>query len=477
MEELLYEIIDKAASMGAQYVEARYHVNSYYSLRARNGAIIDSSKEIEEGVGVRVLVDGALGFASTSRLDRDSLLKTVEEAVAKARFISKYMKKPLSLGPGRVGYIKYEATPRIPFSNISLDDKIGTMKELWEISRKSVREASVKVLFTELVESIEEKIIVTSEGAYVRSNIPRLYLSYNIVVNLPSKGTVQRWEEYGGSGGYELMKKWRVDEEVGRETSTLERILLEAREPPKEPVEVIVGSEIVGLIAHESAGHPSEADRILGREAAQAGMSYIKKGMSGTRIGNENATVVDDPTIPGSYGFFLYDDEGVAARPKYLYKEGLIYEHMHNRFTAAEFGVESNGSARAMNYASEPIIRMSNTYLTPGDYTLEELIEDVELGVYIKSYMEWNIDDERWSQRYVGLEAYLIERGEVKGLVRNPVLELSTKAFYSSIVGKTKELRFYAGTCGKGEPSQGVPVWFGGPDVKLSKMKLGVAPE
>lgn len=110
--------------------------------------------------------------------------------------------------------------------------------------------------------------------------------------------------------------------------------------------------------------------------------------MIGYRVGNEYATVIDDPTIPSSFGFFLYDDEGVPARPKYLYREGVVNELLHNRWTAHVFGVESNGSARSMNHASEPIIRMSNTYLKPGDSSFEELVEGIKLGVYIKSYME-----------------------------------------------------------------------------------------
>jgi TldD protein len=127
-----------------------------------------------------------------------------------------------------------------------------------------------------------------------------------------------------------------------------------------------------------------------------------------------------------------------------------------------------------MDYASEPIIRMSNTYLAPGDMSFEELIEDIDLGIYVKSYMEWNIDDVRWNQRYVGLEAYMIRNGELVEPVKNPVLEFTTGWFYSNILGVDKNLEFFPGTCGKGEPSQGVPVWFGGPNVKLSKMRVGV---
>jgi len=228
------------------------------------------------------------------------------------------------------------------------------------------------------------------------------------------------------------------------------------------------------LIIHESCGHPCEADRILGREAAQAGLSFIKPSMKGLDIGSQHATVVDDPTIPGSFGFYLYDDECVAARAKFLYREGVVEGFLHNRWTAHVFRVESNGSARARNYRSEPIVRMSNTYLTPGSCSFEELVEDIGEGVYISSYMEWNIDDERWNQRYVGLEAYRIVGGELKEPVRNPVLEITTRDFYSKMDAKGCRVMFEAGLCGKGEPMQGVPVWFGGPDVRLRGVKLGV---
>ena len=166
----------------------------------------------------------------------------------------------------------------------------------------------------------------------------------------------------------------------------------------------------------------------------------------------------------------------MPARPRYIYYKGLINEPLHNRWSAAVFGTKSNAAARAMDFASEPLVRMANTYLEPGDRTFEELIEDIELGIYVKSYMEWNIDDIRWGQRYVGLESYIIRKGELAEPVLYPALEFTTKSFYSSIMAKGKELRFYTGTCGKGEPAQGVPVWFGGPDVRLSKMRVEVAP-
>jgi TldD protein len=195
--------------------------------------------------------------------------------------------------------------------------------------------------------------------------------------------------------------------------------------------------------------------------------------MLGRRIGTENVTIIDDPTLPNSYGFYLYDDEGIKAGPRTLIREGVIAGFLQNRETAAELGGGSNGAARSMGYDREPIIRMANTYMKPGDYSREELIEGVKHGVYMKSFMEWNIDDRRYNQRYVGLEAYLIEHGKVTTPVRNPILEVTTPGLYGSVDAVGKEMEFAGATCGKGDPMQGAPVWTGGPPIRLRQILLG----
>lgn len=473
VEDVLLRAVDRGLSRGASYVEARYHKNSSELIVFRNGAVLGMGRGVEEGIGIRVIVNGALGFTAINRVDREAVESAVDRLVEQTRGASSLMKDRVELAEARLGRAKYEVCPKKKFDAVSVEEKASYGRELWSLASKAPSEARLSVLMMQYVESLEEKVVVNSDGAFVSSKVPRVGLFYNVVLSHPAKGSIQKWEQLGASGGLEWIDSWKLHEALPSSVKVYEEVLLKAASPPREVIDVVVGSEIVGLVVHESSGHPSEADRIWGREAAQAGKSFIKMGMIGERVGSKHATVVDDPTIPGSYGYYLYDDEGVPARARYLYKDGLINEHLHNRWTAKVFSAESNAAARAMNYRSEPIIRMANTYLKPGDYSLEELIEDVKLGVYMKSYMEWNIDDERWSQRYVGLEAYLIENGELKGYVRNPVLEITTKSFYSSIDAASKDLKFYAGTCGKGEPSQGVPVWFGGPDVRLRGVRLG----
>ncbi|MBA3064122.1 TldD/PmbA family protein, partial [Candidatus Woesearchaeota archaeon] len=223
----------------------------------------------------------------------------------------------------------------------------------------------------------------------------------------------------------------------------------------------------------ESGSHPYKADRIIGREWAQAGESFITKEMLGTRIGNEVVNVVDDPTIENSYGFYKYDNEGVKARRKYLINKGLINEFLHNRETAYYMGIKSNGSSRSVNYDRESIVRMSNTFMLPGKYSEEELIEDIKLGIYMKNFMEWNIDDKRINQKYVGAESYLIKNGEIKEPVIRPVIEITTPQLYSAVDAVANNTEYHAGNCGKGEPMQPIPVWFGGPSIRLRKIRLG----
>jgi len=236
--------------------------------------------------------------------------------------------------------------------------------------------------------------------------------------------------------------------------------------------DVITGPEVTGIMAHESIGHPFEADRILGREAAQAGESYLKPSDIGMRIGSEETNLSDDPTIPSSYGFYLFDDEGIPARKRKLIVNGIVNELLHNRATAQVFKTKSNASARATKFNREPIIRMANTFVEPGDYSFDELVKDVKQGIFINSFMEWNIDDIRRNQRYVGHEAYLIQNGEIKHPLISPVVEVTTERLWSNLDARGNNLEYWAAICGKGDPMQGAPVWAGGPSLRLRNMKV-----
>ncbi|MEK6836023.1 MAG: TldD/PmbA family protein, partial [Nanoarchaeota archaeon] len=317
-----------------------------------------------------------------------------------------------------------------------------------------------------LGDNVERKYYINSEGTKFVSEIPRIGFYYFITI-ISNNKSMQRYLPYGSTGGWEIIKKWNVKQNLLNEIKALENVLKHGVKAPHGKIDLVIGPEVTGIATHEGVGHPYEADRILGREAAQAGESFITSKMINTKIANEVVTLVDDPTLPGSNGFYLYDDEGVKARRKFLIKNGKITEFLHNRETAAEMNVKSNAASRASEYDKETMVRMSNTFVLPGKYKEEELFEDIKLGVYMKTFMEWNIDDKRFHQKYTGAEAYLIKNGKITKPVINPILEITTPALWQSVDALSNKIEFVAGSCGKGEPMQSIPVWFGGPHMRL----------
>ena len=460
-----------AEEKGVSYVEARLQRNYHRGFVLRNGIVHSVILADLKGIGVRVLVEGSLGFAATNKFSKDAVRETVDKAIEHAKVFSKLKKEKISFSKEKTVKDKWEVKEKIKTDDIPIEEKIKYFTDV-DKNLGEIRQQLPNRMF-QYEETKEEIYFVNSDGTQIDGFVPRVHLSVFLTAFKPGAGIEQYMFSKGESRGWEAVKEWNVDQITKDNAKILIDILEKAKAPPKEKVDVILGTLVVGLAVHESSGHPSEADRILGREAAQAGESFLKPDMLGKQIGSELVTIVDDPTLENSYGYYKYDFEGVPARPRYLMKNGKINEFLQNRETAAKFGIKSNAAARADGYNREPIIRMANTYMMPGDHTFEELIEDVKLGVYIKTFGEWNIDDRRYNMRFVGKEAYLIENGEIKGLVKNPILEITTPAFYSSITALSKNLSFDAATCGKGDPGQGVPVWHGGPEVKLSNIKLG----
>ncbi len=446
----------------ADYAEIRLeNVRGAY-VTLSNSEIEGTSISESLGFSVRVMADGAMGFYSTNVVSREEIKKAVERAIKMASLQRR--KDRIGLSDEKAWEDRWEVKEKE--KTPGMEDIIDYLRSLDD----TAKDGTLSRVFFYGGERTE-KYYANTDGAHIHSVVPRHSLYYLITVGEGGK-TEQMNREFGNAGGWEFVSKWKAGEKLSEDIKFLKKLLTEGKKPPEGTLDVVIGPYITGLIAHESCGHPFEADRIMGREAAQAGKSFINESMLGNAIGSECISVVDDPTIPNSYGYYKYDDEGVKAGKRYLIKNGVINEFLHNRETAFHFGRNSNAAARASAYDREPIVRMANTYIQPGDFSLEELIEGVERGVYMATFMEWNIDDRRYNQKYVGEEAYYIEKGELRHVVRHPALEITTPSFYSSVDAVGKELEFYPATCGKGEPMQGVPVFTGGGAVRLRNVRV-----
>jgi len=470
-EELADFSVKYALKKGAEYAEARLEHSNSMGFALKNGIPQISGFEKTHGIGIRIIANGAMQFLSTNELVREKIIKLIDYGIRTAR-ASRRLLAPIELADAKAERRNYEVKEKVKSGNVDSKEKLDVLMD----AERKLKENKLNVpsrYFTIFDEQVE-KYFVNSDGSKISSKIP--YVGFSFIITAKEKNeTKQRHFTNVAAGGWEKILEWDFSDKVFNEAKVLIENMRLGKAPPKGEVDLIAAPEITGIAMHESVGHPYEADRILGREAAQAGESFMTPEMIGRRIGNEIINVVDDPTVDGSAGFYLYDDEGVKARRKYLIKSGVINELLHNRETAASLKAESNASARAMDFAYEPIIRMSNTFMLPGDFSDEELIGSVKRGVYMKSFMEWNIDDKRVNERYVGSEAYLIENGEIREPVKKPVLETTTFDFFASIDAISKKVEFSSGSCGKGEPMQGVPVWMGGPSIRLRKIRLGRA--
>ncbi|NHI88291.1 MAG: TldD/PmbA family protein [Candidatus Thorarchaeota archaeon] len=462
--------VEFGRKLGSSYVEARYVKDTTKGLAFRNGEPFSGGFSPSTGIGVRVLVDGNMGFASFDRLEKG----LAEEAITIAYKMAKNAKRkdPIDLGQPVSNKKKWEMPVREKLTDIDMD----TMMSFSTDVNKQMEGLDA---FNFLVRSkMVDKYLVTSEGTQIECELSYL-LMFCYMTAKGDRGSEQRNIDFSLAGGWERIADTKLVERVGDETQRLKMVASSAIKVDDllgQPVDMVVGSEVAGIIAHENVGHPSEGDRIMGREGAQAGESFwrdLKIGES--RVGSDAVNVSEDPTIPNSSGFYLYDDEGIKARKRELIKNGILNEPLLNREFGTRFGIGSNAAARSSAYNREPLIRMANTFFEPGDYEFNELIEDIKLGVYMRGFKEWNIDDRRYQSKYTGSEAYLIKNGEITDtMVKRPIMETTSVGLLSSLDAVTKDLNLnFAGTCGKSDPMQGVPVYAGGGELRFRQIRLG----
>jgi TldD protein len=464
-EEIIDFTLNYAQSKKTEYAEVRGQSLSLDRIMLRNGNLEAYVSVVDSGFCVRIMANGGIGFASTNNWSKQEAREITDLAFKYAKAANR--KEKLHFATEKGVKANWIVKQKKKIEDVPAEERAATLVEI----DKTLSSCGIKIPATISQCSIEKitKYFVNSEGSSIKSFVPRIGASFFITVQEQGK-IEQADEQFGYTGGWEAFREWKITETMVHDARVLRDVITRAKTVKSVKMDLICGSEVTGIAAHESCGHPMEADRILGREMSQAGRSFIYSGgpyWIGTRIGSKPVTIVDDPTVEHSYGYYLYDDEGVKARRRFLYKQGVINEFLHNRESAAKLNTRSNGSSRSINYDREAIVRMANTFVLPGKMTEEELIEDVKHGVFMKSFTEWNIDDKRFNQRYVGREAYLVENGELKHPIARPVIETTTQKFWTAVDAVSKKVEFDAATCGKGDPSQGVPVYTGGPCIRL----------
>ncbi len=479
MKELLVSVIEYLKSRGIDYADARYEEHINEDIEVESAHLKKYSYSTDRGVGIRVLKNGGWGFASTDRLTKDAIFKAAQLALEIAEESAKRSEK-ISLAPEDPHIDTFHSpVEKDPFG-ISKREKIELLKHLTGemLTVEGVKRTIGTFDFRKIY-----KVFVNTEGSEIEQHIT--ISGGGISAFAVSEDDFQRRSYPSSFGGDYATRGWEFIEEMDLEGHAVETskeavALLKAPEIQPGAYDIIIEGQQMALQVHESCGHPTELDRVLGSEISYAGGSFLQPDkLNKLKYGSEIVNITADATIPGGLGSFGYDDEGVKAQKSFLIKNGLFIGYLMDRQTAGKFGLKSNGCARAQSWRHIPLIRMTNINLLPGDLTLDELISGIDYGFILATNKSWSIDDLRVNFQFATEIAYEIKGGKLTGnIFKNPVYYGKTTEFWNSCDGIANESFWKVWglpNCGKGQPAQIMYVGHGTSPARFRNIKVGVA--
>jgi TldD protein len=478
MKDLMLNIMDLARLKKADYADMRIVRRRFEEIEVKNGKVEALTRDEDFGFGIRVLFQGAWGFACSSKVSKREMESVLGKALKIARASSAAGGKAVVLGPGARVADAYK-TPIVtdPF-DVAVESKIDLLLRADEILRRG-RKVKISEAFMGSYKT--DKSFASTEGSYIEQEI--VECGAGIAATAIEGGEVQvrsypnSFRGNFATRGYEWVdamglpdRAERVAEEAGA--------LLTAKPCPSKVTTLILESSQLALQVHESIGHPIELDRILGTEASYAGTSFLTPERVGQfRYGSEKVSVVADATLPGGLGTFGYDDEGVAAQRVPIISRGMLVNLLTSRETAPRLEKESNGTMRADGWNRIPLIRMTNINLEPGEWTLEGMIADTPEGLLLSTNRSWSIDDKRINFQFGTEIGWEIKDGKLGEMVKNPTYTGITPQFWNSCdaVGDRNFWQMW-GTpnCGKGEPGQVAHVGHGAAPARFRNVQVGV---
>ncbi|OHB76935.1 MAG: Zn-dependent protease [Planctomycetes bacterium RBG_16_59_8] len=459
MKDLLKDV---AARQGG-WLELRYHRKAQNTFDVRKGRVDVSNSRTRAGVGVRVLIDGSWGFAATDDLSRVGIEKALESARACARQLRAVQKERVPALPPVAGVERevvvegYRELERMP-----LADKLARTVDLG--AKVAATSSMIQSTTSRYNEIFEEKVIVTTDGACVSMKLARAEFGLSAVAEKDGQQAVGR-NNFGVTGDWTCLFNHPRAENLVEKTGKTAVDLLSAPHVDGGKHTVILGPAMVGILSHEAIGHTVEADFV------QSGS--VAAGKIGQRVGSDLVTLCDSGRsehAPFAGGSIPFDDEGVPTGNTVIIKNGLLSSYLHNRESAARFGVEPTGNARAWEYADEPLIRMRNTYIAPGTQSLEEIIASTKEGYLIEVPGSGQADA---TGEFMFGAGYAVEIRDGKlGAIRRE-LTISGVAFdvLQTVDAVSREFRWDLGSgyCGKGQLAK---VDAGGPYIRC-RLPLG----
>ena len=474
--------LNRAQLLGAGYADVRVIESRERFVSTKNGKVGQANVAESLGLGIRVLADGAWGFAATDTMTREAVEQTASRAVSIARASALVKTADISLAPEG----KHEAEWTSPLQKdpfeTGVQDNIALLlrvdEELRRVQGVTLAEASLHF-------RRERQLFASTEGSRIWQT--RYYTGGGYTALSFAESEIQKRSypnSFGGQyqlRGYELIDELRLVENAQRIAE--EAVALHsAPQCPEGVRDLVLGSSQLALQIHESVGHPIELDRVLGAEANFAGMSFLTLDkLNNLKYASEIVNVVADARIehgPG-LGAFGFDDEGVPAQCTDIIRDGQFTGYLSSRETAAAIGQDrSNGTMRAEAWNRIPLIRMTNISLLPGDRTLDELIGATDDGVFMETNRSWSIDDKRYNFQFGCEIGWEIKNGKKTRMVKNPSYSGITTEFWNSCDGicdRGHWVLWGTPNCGKGQPQQTMGTGHGAAPARFRDVRIGVA--
>lgn len=479
MKEFAELALNTVKVRNAAYGDIRIIRTRAERIATKNGKVESMIESENMGFGVRVLVNGCWGFASGDELTKENVEKISVQAteIAKASALLKKHDITLAHEPAHVDNWKtpFEINP----FDVSVEEKVDLLLKIDETLRK-IKKIGVAEGFMSFWNEVTT--FANTEGSYIEQELLNSGVGYSATAI--DQGDMQI-RSFPGSArglhkgkGYELIHALSLLENAERIAEEA-AALLTAPQCPGGQKDIILTPNQLFLQIHESVGHPTELDRVIGMEANFAGTSFVTIDKLNTmRYGSDIVNIVADSTIPFGLATQGYDDDGVAAQEWHLIKDGLFVGYLTNRETAHIIGEQrSRGCNRADGWNRLPIIRMPNISLMPGEWTLEDLIADTDDGILLDTNKSWSIDDKRINFQFATEIGWEIKNGKKGAILKNPTYQGKTTDFWNScdaICNKEYFILWGTPNCGKGQPGQTASMSHGCAPARFRNVTVGV---
>ncbi len=488
--EFCDKALDVAIRKGADYADVRIiPYSATEDISVKNGVVENLEYTESAGFGVRVLLDGVWGFASSSNPTEKEIPRVVELALRIAKASALTRKKPVKLSSALIWKnAQYKGSYSIDPFKVSLEEKVDLLVKADQLMRK--QSSKVKITECDLTFNRLIKFFSSTEGSFIRQEI---VISGGGISARAVEGEEVQTRSYPNSfrgnfaaKGYEFIEAMNLLQHAPRIASEVEE-LLAAPDCPEVETDVILMPSQLCLQIHESIGHAVELDRILGTEITYAGGSFLTPllpQIGSFKYGSPLVNIVADATLDGGLGSFGFDDEGVEARKFPLITKGIWKDLLTSRETAAEanellgkdYFQSSNGTMRASFSNRIPLIRMTNIIMEPGETNFDDLISSTENGMILDTNYTWSIDDLRKNFSFAVEVARPIKKGKIGPLYRNALYTGITPSFWNScdaVCGSKWWEMYGTPNCGKGQPGQIMFVGHGASPARFKNVKVG----